>query len=114
MQELDLKAIGSRIKSIREELDLTQAEFAEAVGVNKKTISLVENGHRKPSQEILSIISHKYQTNLEWVSTGNGNKKSDKKVNPRSADNMYAKIISMEMELTQMKDIMQQILERLK
>ena len=76
MQELDLKAIGSQIRSLREELGLTQEEFANEVGVNKKAISFVENGHRKPSQEVLSMMSHKYKKNLEWVSTGKGNKKA--------------------------------------
>jgi len=114
MQELDLKAIGSRIRSVREELNLTQEEFANEVGVNKKTISFVENGHRKPSQEVLSTMSHKYKTNLEWVSTGKGNKNSDNTVNERSPDNMYAKIVSLEMELVEVRGMMEQILERLK
>lgn len=114
MQTIDLKTIGARIKGVREEHKLTQEEFGKLVGVNMKTISLMENGHRRPSQEVLSIISSKYNINLDWVSTGNGERISNKKSDPKSIDNLLAKITTLELDLAQMRQIMEQILEKLK
>lgn len=114
MSKLDLKTIGARIKGVREENKLTQEEFGKVVGVNMKTISLMENGHRKPSQEVLSIISSKYNINLDWVSTGNGERISNKKSDPKSIDNLLAKITTLEFDLAQMRKIMEEILAKLK
>lgn len=41
--------LDNRIKEIRGELGLTQAQLAEAVGVTRKTINTVENGVFVPS-----------------------------------------------------------------
>lgn len=114
MQTLDLKAIGARIKTLRKELELKQDEFGEEVGVNMKTISLIENGHRKPSQEVLSVIQTKYNVNLDWISSGKGDKTSNKKINNKSPENVYAKVISIEIELAQLRKMMEQILDKLK
>ena len=39
----------SRLKAVRSERGLTQAELAEAIGVSRKTINTVENGVFVPS-----------------------------------------------------------------
>jgi len=41
--------LTNRLKEIRGELGLTQAQLAEAVGVTRKTINTVENGVFVPS-----------------------------------------------------------------
>jgi putative transcriptional regulator len=41
--------LGNKLKDIRGELGLTQAQLAEAVGVTRKTINTVENGVFVPS-----------------------------------------------------------------
>lgn len=41
--------LGVRLKDIRTDLGLTQAELAERVGVSRKTINTVENGVFIPS-----------------------------------------------------------------
>ena len=41
--------LDNRIKDIRADLGLTQAQLAEAVGVTRKTINTVENGVFVPS-----------------------------------------------------------------
>jgi putative transcriptional regulator len=41
--------LETRLKDIRAELGLTQAQLAEAVGVTRKTINTVENGVFVPS-----------------------------------------------------------------
>jgi len=41
--------LGNRIKELRGELGLTQAELAERVGVTRKTVNTVENNVFTPS-----------------------------------------------------------------
>jgi putative transcriptional regulator len=41
--------LANRLKDLRSELQLTQAELAERVGVTRKTVNTVENGVFVPS-----------------------------------------------------------------
>ena len=41
--------LGNRLKEMRVELGLTQAQLADAVGVTRKTVNTVENGIFVPS-----------------------------------------------------------------
>lgn len=41
--------LGARLKEVRTEAGLTQAELAERVGVSRKTVNTVENGVFIPS-----------------------------------------------------------------
>ncbi len=41
--------LASRLKEVRSQLGLTQAELAERVGVTRKTVNTVENGVFVPS-----------------------------------------------------------------
>lgn len=41
--------LGIRLKEVRTEAGLTQAELAERVGVSRKTVNTVENGVFVPS-----------------------------------------------------------------
>jgi len=41
--------LASRLKEVRSELGLTQAQLAERVGVTRKTVNTVENGVFVPS-----------------------------------------------------------------
>jgi putative transcriptional regulator len=41
--------LANRLKSRRAELDITQAQLAERVGVTRKTVNTVENGVFVPS-----------------------------------------------------------------
>lgn len=43
------RRLGSRLKEIRTDAGLTQAELAERVGVSRKTINTIENGVFIPS-----------------------------------------------------------------
>lgn len=41
--------LGARLKEVRTEAGLTQAELADRVGVSRKTVNTVENGVFVPS-----------------------------------------------------------------
>lgn len=48
--------IGLLIKQLREEMKLTQEEFASECGVVFSTVNRWEKGHRKPSPMALKLI----------------------------------------------------------
>lgn len=49
-------SIPEEIKSIRERLDLSQAEFAELLGVSKRTLQEWEQGRCKPTGAALKLL----------------------------------------------------------
>lgn len=42
-------ALGNRLRELREEQGLTQAQLADRIGVSRKTVNTVENGVFVPS-----------------------------------------------------------------
>jgi len=113
MQEVDLKAIGSRLKSFRESNVGGQKSLSEETGISVKTISLFENGHYAPSQQLISHLMLKYKINPFWLTTGKGDEKDDSVSDPNAVHNLAAKVVSLEMQLAEMKGLMEKILSRL-
>ena len=64
--------IGSRIKKIRKELDLTQTEFAARIGSVQNTVTGYENGRRNPSAPVIALICEKFDVREEWLRNGEG------------------------------------------
>lgn len=61
------KRIGRRIKERREELGMTQAEFAEKLGVATNYISTVERGTSFPRCENLIAILNGLETSADAI-----------------------------------------------
>lgn len=61
-----------RLKKLRKELDLTQAEFAERIGSVQNTITGYESGRRSPSNPVISSICREFGVNEEWLRNGTG------------------------------------------
>ena len=61
-----------RIKKIRKELDLTQREFGERIGVKGNTIAQYEMGRNKPIDSVFSLICREFNVNEDWLRNGNG------------------------------------------
>ena len=55
--EVDYKALGLRIKEVRQRKGMTQDFLAEAVGCNTSHISNIENNYTKPSLNVLLAIA---------------------------------------------------------
>ena len=61
------KRIGKRIKQRREELGLTQEEFAEKLGLTTNYISTVERGASFPRCEKLILILNGLETSADEI-----------------------------------------------
>lgn len=55
---MDQKAIGKRIKSVREKKGLTQEQLAEQVNLSPMHISVIERGNKLPRLETLINIAN--------------------------------------------------------
>ena len=66
MQRVD---VGGRIHSIRRRLALSQAGFAQRIGVTKVSVARYESG-RVPRAEVLEKIAQLGRVSIAWVLTG--------------------------------------------
>ncbi len=63
--------IGERLKNIREQLKLTQEEFAKILGISRSRLSQIEHNKHDPSVKILTPLA-KQNLNINWLLTGEG------------------------------------------
>lgn len=59
--------IGNRLKELRTDLGMTQAELAEAVGVARVSIVAIENGRFLPTIETALLISRALNVPVEDI-----------------------------------------------
>lgn len=64
--------IGDNIKKLRNELGMTQANFAARIELTQGAIASVESGKRELSRQSLLAISREFGVRLEWLETGEG------------------------------------------
>jgi len=66
------KHIRGRIKEVRKELKMTQREFGETSGIDRRYVAKVECGSQNPSFKFLRSISIKHKISLDWLLYGVG------------------------------------------
>ncbi|RPD50015.1 XRE family transcriptional regulator [Hymenobacter sediminis] len=64
--------IGSRIKALREELGLTQADLFRSTGIKQTTLSSIESGTEPKAGIVSSLLAAYPQVNPEWLLLGSG------------------------------------------
>lgn len=63
---------NSRIKELRLSLGLSQQAFADRLGVSRSYLKDIEIERCEPSFNFLRTLSGVYNTNLNWITTGDG------------------------------------------
>ena len=64
--------MNERIKAIRKESGLKQAEFAERIGLKPNTVTSYETGLRVPSDTVILSICREFNVSETWLRTGEG------------------------------------------
>lgn len=64
--------MNTRLKEIRKELKLTQAEFGEKLGITAAAISDIEKGRRNLTDRNINLICEKFCVREEWLRYGTG------------------------------------------
>ena len=67
-----MNSIGEKIKFIRQDKGLTQAQFGESIGLTKQAVSNVENNLSNPSLDFISKLIVNYNINSNWLIAGEG------------------------------------------
>lgn len=65
-------SIGERIKLLRKDKKLTQADFGNKIGLKAAAIGMYENNLRNVSEQSITLISQAFNVNEEWLRTGKG------------------------------------------
>lgn len=67
--------IGDRLKIIRKEANLNQAEFGEKIGVSESAVSNYESGRRPLSDPIIKLVCKTFGYYHDWLVNGTEPKK---------------------------------------
>ena len=59
--------LGSRIKELRKQFNLTQKQLGDMVSVTKLSICCYENGTRMPSLEVLGDLSDIFKVSTDYL-----------------------------------------------
>ena len=70
MNGIDARAIGQRIKVLRNDKGLTQETFAEAIGMTVSAVSKMEIGNRVPSVDTFVLLSEFFGVTLDYIVLG--------------------------------------------
>lgn len=62
--------ISERIRSLRKEKGLNQAELGEKTGISRRSISTIENGETDPSAKQITAISKFFNVSTEYLLNG--------------------------------------------
>jgi transcriptional regulator with XRE-family HTH domain len=68
----NLTLIASRIRAIRESLNLTQKQLAQRLNVSGPTLSEFENGKHPPNFDFIYNIYNEFHVNLYYLLYGEG------------------------------------------
>ncbi|WLA39253.1 helix-turn-helix transcriptional regulator [Bradyrhizobium elkanii] len=60
--------IGRRFREVRESTRLTQAAFAERLGISLSYLNQIENNQRPVSASVLVLLAEKFQVDLSSLS----------------------------------------------
>lgn len=64
--------MNQRIKQIRKEANLTQAEFGDVIGATRSMVAVYETGRVTPDRSMQMLICSKFNVNARWLETGEG------------------------------------------
>jgi transcriptional regulator with XRE-family HTH domain len=64
--------LNERLKTIRKTLNLTQKSFAKSIFISTSYYANIESGQRQVFEKIIDSVCKVYNTNKDWVLTGQG------------------------------------------
>lgn len=67
---MDMQKMGSFLKELRTEENLTQEQLGEKIGVTNKTVSRWETGKYMPPVQCLEILSDLYEVSINEIIAG--------------------------------------------
>ena len=63
---------GERIRLMRKQLNMTQEQLAQRLGIGKAALSMIETGKARLSARNRNILVQDFNANPDWLETGEG------------------------------------------
>ena len=80
-----------KLLELRREKDMSQAQFAEFLGISRQTVGFYESGERTPNADFLRVICERCHVSADWLLGLSENKEK----NP-SVENLKRRITDMQ------------------
>jgi transcriptional regulator with XRE-family HTH domain len=64
--------INKRFKELRKATTLSQALFAEIIGVSPAHVSMIESGKSRPSKQLIKAVCSHFSVSEDWLLHGTG------------------------------------------
>ena len=64
--------MNERIRQLRNDLHLSQAEFGAKINLSQNYIWMIEKGDRTPSDRTIADIAREFGVSLAWLEDGEG------------------------------------------
>ncbi len=74
---MDRKALGKKIRTERQQMNLTQEQLAEAAGVSTAYIGLVEHGQRSVTLDKLIDLANIFHVSIDYLLMDSVNSAND-------------------------------------
>ena len=67
-----METVGERVRLIRKQLEMTQEQMAQRLGIGKAALSMIETGKARLSARNKNILVQDFNVNPDWVDSGEG------------------------------------------
>lgn len=64
--------MNERIKQIRKDHGLSQAEFGKRLGISDAAVSKIESGKNTPAETTIKLICREFRIEYQWLMYGTG------------------------------------------
>lgn len=71
---INLTEMGSRIKKLREDLNISKEILSEFLDMDTDTLSKIENGENPPTADMVYSLSDLFFCSIDYILFGDGNK----------------------------------------
>ena len=67
-----METVGERIRLMRKQLNMTQEQMAQRLGIGKAALSMIETGKARLSARNKNILVQDFNVNPDWIEIGEG------------------------------------------
>ncbi len=67
-----METVGERVRLMRKQLNMTQEQMAQRLGIGKAALSMIETGKARLSARNKNILVQDFNVNPDWIETGDG------------------------------------------
>ena len=86
----DPTSLGRRIRTLREQAGLKQADLSAAIGISRTHLTNIERDKGRPGREVLVAIAAEVRVSLDWLAEGRGDARPAKATTEDEAMLLFA------------------------